>query len=43
MPLSEEEVSLGAEDFIVPKDPLDQDWFKQQLIATARILKKKQQ
>ena len=41
LPLSEEEVSLGAEDFIVLEDPLDQERFKQQLIATARSLKKK--
>jgi hypothetical protein len=34
MPLSEEEISLGAKDFIVPKDPLDQECFKRQLIAT---------
>ena len=43
MPESEEEVSLGDEDFIVPKEPLDQERFKRQLIATARSLKKKQQ
>ena len=29
MPLFEEEVSLGAEDFIVPEDPLEHERFKQ--------------
>ena len=43
MPLSEDEVSLGNEDFIVPEEPLEQERFKLQLIATARSLKKKQQ
>ena len=42
-PLSEEEVSLGNEDFIVPEAPLEQERFKRQLIATARSLKKKKQ
>ena len=42
-PLSEDEESLGNEDFIVPKDPLEQERFKRELIATARSLKKKQQ
>ena len=41
-PLSEEEVTLGNKDFIVPKEPLEQERFKLQLIATARSLKKKQ-
>ena len=36
-------MSLGNEDFIVPEDPLEQDRFNLQLIATARSLKKKQQ
>ena len=36
-------VSLGDEDFIVPEEPLEQERFKQLLIATARSLKKKQQ
>lgn len=40
LPLSEEEVSLGAEDFIVPKDPLDQEKFKRQPTSTTRSLKK---
>ena len=43
LPLSEDEVSLGTEDFIMPKEPLEQERFKRQLIATARSLKKKQQ
>ena len=36
-------MSLGNEDFIVPEEPLEQERFKLQLIATARSLKKKQQ
>ena len=43
MPLSEDEVSLGDKEFIVPKDPIEQERFKHQLIATAKSLKKKQQ
>ena len=43
LPPSEEEDSLGPKDFVIPEDPLDQERFKQQLIATARSLKKKQQ
>ena len=43
MPLSEDEVSLGDEEFIVPEDPVDQERFKRRLIATANSLKKKQQ
>ena len=34
---------LDTKDFIVPEEPLEQERFKRQLIATARILKKKQQ
>ena len=41
-PLSEDEESLGNEDFIMPEAPLEQECFKRQLIATARSLKKKQ-
>ena len=41
--LSEDEVSLGDEDFIVPEEPLEQECFKRRLIATPRNLKKKQQ
>ena len=43
MPVFEEDVSLGDEDFIVPEEPLEQECFKRQLIATAQSLKKKQQ
>ena len=28
MPLSEDEVSLGDEEFIVPEDPVEQERFK---------------
>ena len=41
LPLSEDEVSLGNEDFIVPEEPLEQERFKRRLLATARSLKKK--
>ena len=40
LPLSEDEVSLGDEDFIVPEEPLEQERFKRRLIATARSLKR---
>ena len=40
--LSEDEVSLGDKDFIVPEEPLKQERFKCRLIATSRSLKKKQ-
>ena len=43
MPLSEDEVSLGDEEFIVPEDPVEQERFKRRLIATAKSLKKKKQ
>ena len=43
MPLSEDEVSLGDKEFIVPEDPVEQERFKRRLIATAKSLKKKQQ
>ena len=43
MPLSEDEVSLCDEEFIVPEDPVEQERFKRRLIATAKSLKKKQQ
>ena len=41
LPISEEDVSLGDEDFIMPEEPLEQESFKRPLIATARSLKKK--
>ena len=43
MPLSEDEISLGDDEFGVPEDPAEQERFKRRLIATARSLKKKQQ
>ena len=43
MPLSEDEASLGDEEFIVPEDPAKQKRFKRRLIATTKSLKKKQQ
>ena len=43
MPLSEDEVSLDDEEFIVPEDPVKQERFKRRLIATVKSLKKKQQ
>ena len=43
MPLSEDEVSLGDEEFIVPEDPVEQECFKHRLMATTNSLKKKQQ
>ena len=43
LPISEEDVSLSDEDFIVPEDPLEQERFKRRPIAIARSLKKKQQ
>ena len=43
LPLSEDEASLGTVDFIMPEEPLEQEHFKRQLIATARSLKKKKQ
>ena len=43
MPLSEDEVSLGDEEFIVPEDLVEQERFKRRLMATTNSLKKKQQ
>ena len=43
MPLSEDEVSLGDKEFIMPEDPVEQERFKCRLIATAKSLKKKEQ
>ena len=42
MPLSEDEVSLGDEEFIVPEDPVEQERFKCRLIDTTNSLMKKQ-
>ena len=43
MPRSEDEISLGDDEFGVPEDPVEQERFKRRLIATPRSLKKKQQ
>ena len=43
MPPSEDEISLGDDEFGVPEDPVEQERFKRRLMATARSLKKKQQ
>ena len=39
---SEEDKSLGIEDFIVPEDPVEQEHFQWHLVATARSMKRKQ-
>ena len=41
MPLSEDEVSLGDDEFIMPEDPVKQERLKRRLMATAKSLKKK--
>ena len=41
MPLSEDEVSLGDKEFIMPEDAAKQECFKRRLISTAKSLKKK--
>ena len=43
MPPSEDKASLGDDEFVVPKDPVEQERFKRRLMATASSLKKKQQ
>ena len=43
MPPSEDEASLGDDEFVLPEDPVEQERFKRRLIATANSLKKKQQ
>ena len=43
MPLSEDEASLGDDEFIVPEDPVEQERFKRRLMSTASSLKKKHQ
>ena len=43
MPSSEDEISLGDDEFGVPEDPTEQEHFKRRLIVTARSLKKKKQ
>ena len=39
LPLSEDDVSLSDEDFIMPEEPLEQEHLKRLLIASARSLK----
>ena len=41
MPLSEDEASLGDDEFIVPEDPVEQERFKRRLMAVANSLKKR--
>ena len=43
MPLFENEVSLGDDEFVVLEEPLEQKHLHQRLIATARGLKKQKQ
>src|SRR3954471_8019012 len=43
MPPSEDEASLGDDEFVVPSDPAEQERFQRRLLATASSLKKKQQ
>src|SRR3954466_10253669 len=43
MPPSEDEASLGDDEFVVPSEPAEQQRFQRRLIATANSLKKKQQ
>ena len=42
-PVSEEEISLGDEEFVIPEEPLEQERLHQRLNATARSLKKQKQ
>ena len=39
MPPSEDEISLGDDEFGVPEDPVEQERFKRRVMATARSLK----
>ena len=43
MPPSEDEASLGEDEFAIPEDPVEQERFKRRLMATTNSLKKKQQ
>ena len=43
MPPSEDEESLGDDEFAIPEDPVEQERFKRRLMATTNSLKKKQQ
>ena len=40
LPLSEDEVSLSTQDFIVPEEPLEQERFKRQLNSHFKDLEK---
>ena len=42
-PPSDDEASLGYDEFGVPEDPVEQVHFKQRLMATARSLQRKQE
>ena len=42
-PPSEDEVSLGYDEFGLPEDPVEQVRFKRRLMATARSLQRKQE
>ena len=39
-PDSEEETSLGDDEFVIPEEPLEQECLHQRLIAATRSLKK---
>ena len=41
MPPSEDEASLGDDEFVVPEDPVEQERFKRRLIAMANSPEKK--
>ena len=41
MPPSEDEISLGDDEFGVPENPVEQERFKRRLMAIARSLQKK--
>ena len=43
MPSSEDEISLGDDEFGMPEDPVEKERFKHRLMATVRSQKKKQQ
>ena len=43
LPPSGDEASLDDDEFVVPKDPVEQERFRCRLMATANSLKKKQQ
>ena len=42
-PPSEDEASLDDDEFVVPKDPVEQERFKRRLMAMGNSLKKRQQ